>query len=245
MSNRVKKISFFALSVLLSGIAIRPATAAIPDFQYVAAGAQSVSSPNVVSNAAAGSTVTVPVYLLASSAGVTLLTNEGGLGTAGFNINRVTSGAAAATISNFTPAETGTDFVGLSSPWTLTTTSVTGGDEGAANGQANGVKLGNDGSPANEIFLGTLSIIAGSSGSSTVFSIGAQDPVNGGSTFTNKDVYDLDLTNNGGSPPPTYNGIGSNLATVTINATPEPASLALLGLGAAGLLLRRRKAANG
>jgi hypothetical protein len=236
--SRIGKAAAFGLSVLLSGLAVQTASAAnIPDFLYVVGGAASTASPNVSQTANGSNSVVLPVYLLADSTGVTLLTSEGGLGTAGFNINR-TSGNG--TITGFTPAETGTDFSGLSTPWVMTTTSITQGDEGAANGQANGVKLGNDGSPSNTILLGTVTFTPGTT--TTVFTLSAQDPVNGGSTFTNKNVYDLDLTDNGGSPPPTYVGVGSNVATFTlVTPSPEPGSLGLLAVGGLMALKRRRR----
>jgi hypothetical protein len=44
-----------------------------------------------------------------------------------------------------------------------------------------------------------------------------------------------------GSPPAGVGDFGSHLQPFTVQVTPEPATLALAGLGAAGLLLFRRR----
>jgi hypothetical protein len=51
-----------------------------------------------------------------------------------------------------------------------------------------------------------------------------------GNTPKNTHGYDLDITNNGASPPPAYTGAISSQFTVT--AIPEPSSLIFAGLGA-------------
>jgi hypothetical protein len=112
----------------------------------------------------------------------------------------------------------------------------------------NGVQLA--GTITNAIYLGSATVIAGSAGSTTTFTLDSYKNFTGkeGNTITSNSGFDLDVSNNsnnGGGA--TYNGADNNPFTfsVTVAAVPEPSSMALCGMlvvGGAFSVYRRRKA---
>ena len=94
--------------------------------------------------------------------------------------------------------------------------------------------------PANEVYLGLLRILVGTG--STTFNVGEYNTTGQNTvTYTNGD--DLDLGGPGNTST-VFTPVGTKVTSFTINATPEPASLGVLALGSAGLLLRRRRSVS-
>ena len=195
-------------------------------------------------SAAPNGTVNVRIYLDEQLTGssVSLITSDGGLGNAGFQVNQTGTPPSGPALLDAVTAAAG--FDGTSAYFTQTSTEVAF-TEGIGL-TAPGVPVTSVTAGLNQVFLGTLTVTAGSvAGQTTQFTIG---PItaNHGNTLTLNNIYDLDQTNNGGNPgasnnlPATYTGATGTPFTVTTTAVPEPAALALMLLGGLGLLVRRR-----
>jgi len=109
---------------------------------------------------------------------------------------------------------------------------------GVLEGNAGGSTVSSPNTPSNDVFLGIATITVGAG--TTTFKVGELNN-QGGNTVSFHTNYDLDT-----GPSPTgadaYTPIGATVTSFTIS-TPEPASLGLLGLGAAAALYRRRRKA--
>ena len=191
--SRIGKAAAFGVSLLLSGTVVRSAAAG-PDFLYVPQGAASIASPNVTNNlpsTSAGTQIVVPLYLLADATGIQVVTvKDNGLGAAGLAVTRV---SGTGTIASF--SYDSTDFSAFTQANSTSAASSTGGEVGAP---ITGVAFGNTGGGAvtgasDEIYLASVTFVAGAAGTSTVFDIGAEDHVDGDITLTCRQGYDIDV----------------------------------------------------
>jgi hypothetical protein len=112
------------------------------------------------------------------------------------------------------------------------------------NSTATGFGLANgNGAASNQVFLGTVTIIGGSSAGTTTFNLDEYN-VNGfnsENTITSPNGYDLDNSN---TTPVAYTGVGTTLTPFSVTTTlPEPASTMLFAFGGIAALLRRRRKA--
>jgi hypothetical protein len=203
---------------------------------------------------ATGGTATVKIYLQETLNGNTSIINgngENGLLGAGFEL---LSNVRPTNPSNITAVNPdSTDFNG-SSPSHVNNAAVSNPNEADLTENITptatvGVGLGNMGAPANSVFLGSVTIVGGSTPGTTTFNLGEFDinGFNSGNTITNPDGVDLDNSNNGGLPytGPAYTGVGTTLTpfSVTTLSIPEPASTMLFAFGGIAALLRRRRKA--
>jgi hypothetical protein len=200
--------------------------------------------------AAQGATVSVRLFLreILSGGSTSVIGADGGLYSMGVRVDRSTTGLPAS--PSILTSLTGSSDFPVSSP-TVTAASANIA-ENIGNNPA-GITRGNTGggaspnTPADMVYLGTLSITAGSGAGKTTFSVAARSAT-GTNTLTNGNGYDLDLTGNSGpnAGSPAFTGAASNATpatfSVTVAGVPEPTGLGLLGLGATGLLARRRRA---
>ncbi|HET6247310.1 MAG TPA: PEP-CTERM sorting domain-containing protein [Tepidisphaeraceae bacterium] len=216
-------------------------------------------SPTYSANAA-GQSLTVKVYLDETlTAGSTSLLTEGspnGLVGAGFYaVETGGSGAAISAITANANSSTATTDPGFNVAGSAPTvsSSVAGDGSAARLLESDNSFPGPTGLPTafgRQVFLGTLNILSGPSGSTTTYTlktyVNAPTSLGGSAQDSNTVTYefnDLDVTNNGGSPPPAYTGADSGpFQTFAVTTTPEPSSLMLGGLAVGGLLIRRRKA---
>lgn len=124
-----------------------------------------------------------------------------------------------------------------------TTYNGTAGPSGSTTG---GSITTSGGTTTTLVYLGSIAIAVGASGTSTTFTVESlHDAPSGtpgagydGNTFTATSLYDLDVTNNNdGGGGATYTGADGNGTTFTISpaAVPEPSSMLLCGLSAAGM----------
>lgn len=234
-------------AMLLAGLWVVPAFAA-PSYLYVLGSGSATLSP--------GQTSRFDVFLQESGS-PSLLTSEGGLNSAGALASRSAAGLPAnpSAITGFQLASAFVPTGGLASGQTQ----GTGGFDFAASGSINNsggnnsfsfseassgsVGAGNTGNsvtaPANEVYLGSVTVTAGTSLGTTTFLLGSRgNPNNWTTTGTN--LYDLDVSNNAGNGGgATYTGVGANTATFSVDVVPETTGLALLGLIAVPLIRRR------
>jgi hypothetical protein len=238
--------------VVLGGLFAGRARASI-SYQYV------TDATNY--NAVAGTNVTANVYLEETVTGsdTSFIAAQNGLFNAGFGTQRTgTVPTGASTISNITP-NTQTEPAGFQGPtsqfvnatkaWQLEGTSLGDTTAGPSGTTAGGSVTTVGGTTTTKVFLGTITLTAGSLGTTTTFTIQSkrtlQNDPGDGNTLTFKNGQDLDQ--NGTFGAFTWTGADSISPnnTFTVTAVPEPSSLLLCGLavcGGAYGAYRRRKA---
>jgi hypothetical protein len=264
--RRVHVVSV-AVAGMVGLFASHRATAATADFLY---------EPQMASESgvAPGATVNLELFLLANTTnGVNIVNTYDGLLSVGCAMAPVSSTGQASYIGyttnskNVQLADFAFDTTDFGGPTQVPKITSNGGMQGASEAigtsATDGVTFGNVGpnsagvtvvNPAanHEIYIGTVTLIAGGAGSSTVFDIGINGTYpgsDGGFSLTNLPAgadngYDLDdpsLNNPGG---PSYVGVENNVTTFTLNVAgtiPEPGTLGLLGAGSTLVLLRRRR----
>lgn len=172
---------------------------------------------------AAGSDVTVYLYLreYLSGGSTSVIVSDGGLSSFGVSIDRSSASLPADPSTITALAANAADFPAFSgSPFTQFTASSGTAFGAISIGSGSGIQPGNTGgaapSVADEIYLGRLHVTIGTSGTTT-FSVGAIDPINGGSTTTKSDIYDLDISQ---ATAPAYTGVGVAASLFTVTATP-------------------------
>ena len=225
----MRKLTMLGAAVAMGAFAAQRASAGVM-YQYVADASQYTPAP--------GATVPVNVYLKENTTGgsPSLLVADNGLFSGGAEVLRTGSGPGVMTGVNLDTVDfTGPSAVNVGgADTTFNVNTGTSDTKGVGFGNTNGGAVAN--TPANEIYLGTVLIQAGSGGP-TSYKLQA---VPGGGTTLDFQGNDLDVS----STAPAYTGAGDPSVTpftFTVTPTPEPASLGLLGLGAIGLLARRRK----
>ncbi len=194
-----------------------------------------------------GQTVTVNVYLKETlTQGSTSLLNsahENGLYSASFAVTAASNVLPSPSVVTGAAADSA-EFDGGSSFTVASHTSTTAhvNNSQGLSPDAAGVQLGNQPTlagavttPANEVFLGTITITAGYSIAATTFNLGELN-LSHGNTITYADDYDLDKN----SANPAYSGVGTAITSFTVTATPEPCAVVVFLLGGVGCLIRRR-----
>jgi hypothetical protein len=214
-------------------------------------------------NAVAGTNVTANVYLEETVTGsdTSFIAAQHGLFNAGFGTKQTgTVPTGASTISQITP-NTQTEPAGFQGPtsqsvsatrgWQLEGTSLGDTTAGPSGTTAGGSVTTVGGTTTTKVFLGTITLTAGTLGTTTTFTIQSkrtlQNDPGDGNTLTFNGGFDLDKDSSGQGAPVTWTGadaVGAN-NTFTVTAVPEPSSLLLCGLavcGGAFAAYRRRKA---
>jgi PEP-CTERM motif len=194
-------------------------------------------------NATAGVPITIPIYLYEqlTNSSSSLITSDEGMFSACFSVTQTTNtgagtltGSAGSVSSNGSNFSAGGGFANSS-----------GKDsslyQGIANALGNSASSGPVPNASGDIQIGSVTITPTVT---TTYVLGAENyPATKSAdlttTFTNG--YDLDAN----STSPAYTGAIANPETfsVVVAPVPEPASAAVLGIGALGLLTRRRRTA--
>ncbi|HWE94196.1 MAG TPA: PA14 domain-containing protein [Tepidisphaeraceae bacterium] len=166
-------------------------------------------------SAPAGTSLTVNLYLQETvDPGRSSLLAGVGLFAAGAGVSRVSGSEASITSIAIDAA----DFGG---PSDMSFTDADAAMIEAIGFSAPGAPLANTGggispsTPANEIFLGRLTIAVGAVPGTTTFSLGTHDP-NGGNTLFYQSLNDLDSSQ---TTAPTYTGVGMATSLFTVIAT--------------------------
>jgi hypothetical protein len=194
---------------------------------------------------APGSTIAINIYLkeTLTNGSTSFIASDGGLRDFGTLVTEVGGPASPSKLSGAF-ANTSDFPVFSNSPFDFVDSN---GDTGQIYGSAAfnpGILVKNTGggtAPALDdgVFLGHFNVVVGSPGPTT-FSLGALDPVYGGSTVTKNDLYDLDVQVDGNFYPTNlFTGVGTS--TTTFVVVPEPSSLAVFGAGCLALLVRSRR----
>jgi len=248
MNVRRKWKSLKWLAAVVCGMAMTPASHGAVVYEYV-------SDQPTYTTPTSGSFVNVLVYLKETLTGgsQSLITSDGGLFGGAMTLARSTTGLPNGPSSfvtdstGFTPDTTDfggpTEFTAADSHQGSPTPTGIAFSVAVAPTKTTGVALGNTGggvsqSIVNEIYLGTVKILAGSTQGTTNFLMRFHDPANG-NTLTNNNFYDLDVTNNGGTTP-VYTGASQKTNSFSIIVGPEPASMSLV-FGAGVVLFARRR----
>lgn len=210
---------------------------ATPIFDYTA-GETTASAPSAplppntaAIDAAPGATVTVELYIEESLAvgDTSLIASENGLSGAGVSVTQTAStGPGSPAIITAMTTDSGfnssLDLTSVNSDGTLGTID----EDTTANGSGPEGDCGAPGALVGYVPLGTATITAGdAAGEVTTFTVDKLNDL-GGNTITATNFYDLDMTDNGGAPPPAY--VGAQATTFTITVTPEPATVGSIGM---------------
>ncbi len=192
-------------------------------YNYVTNGSTFSASP--------GGTTSVNVYLQETVTGTdtSLLVSDNGLRGAGFSVTE--TGALATIIAINDQTGTGGNFAGGTPAKTFGNPSKLLENSVSASGPTGTLVSAG----VRQVLLGSLSItVPVTPNTSAPFSLFRYSN-SSGNTTTVTHLYDLDFP---GTPPPTYTA--GPAANFTVSSTPEPASMAFVGLTSVGLLARRR-----
>lgn len=228
----MKKICFWLAALALVGCLGTRAQAAPTYSYFYVAGQASYSVP-------VDTDVEVRLYLQEVSADSTsMLAAEGGVWGAGFRValNNLPSDPATITSisGNAGTPPGGFDGGSIGPAPTSTAAAIVEYTSSVA-----GVMAGSQENGVSELYLGTVTIHTGSSvGQTTEFTVNPY-ALDSGNTYTNASNYDLDNNLDGGDYSNLYASAAATMFAVT--TTPEPATVALLTLGALRLLRRRRR----
>lgn len=239
MSKWMRKSVYACLAAAAAVTIASSASAAVQDvFSYVTDQSTYSAKP--------GDVITVKIYLkdqVANGNATPLLANvankEAGLFGAGLSVAQ-SAGAPANPVTITGVALDTFDFAGPSGIITNTPTLVSF-NEAIGNTQAN-AQLANTANgaapntPANQVYLGSVTLTAGSSTGTTTFKITGLS----GNTLSGTSGYDLDQAT---SASPEYSGtsnaVNTNTFSVNVAPVPEPASLGIFAAASAAALARR------
>jgi hypothetical protein len=196
-----------------------------------------------------GQSVTIPVYLQETLNGgsTSLINADGGVFGVGFLVNQTSGGTGTITGIAGSTTSNGANFAGgtFSTDPSDSTTHV-GGLDLASFSAASGPMTNSSG----QIEIGTVTIMPQSVGATNFVLANYKYPATtGGYTITfgngpgaSQGGFDLDVSQSGANA---YTGASASPETFTVTATavPEPTVLSLAGIGAFGLVRRRRQMA--
>jgi len=157
------------------------------------------------------------VELLGAAAGTALANPLGTLGASGFTANYTTLAS----------------FLGANPGWSAVGTATTAGVAGLFNGGELPI-------PGVAVGAGANYILIGWTGSATTYDSAYQIA----GTFFGQSTLATTLTGGSGTPPSTGVNLNATFTGITmapLSAVPEPSTFALAGLGAAALLIFRRR----
>jgi hypothetical protein len=227
----MRRVNILGVCLVLTLLVAGPARAGVI-YQYV--------SDQPVYSGFPGQVVNVNIFLQETVTGTStsLLASEGGLFSGGFY---VVEHGNSATITGLTPNPAFTSNGGFFSPnFTATQARLTETESISALNGVGGTVNGK----VTDVLLGTLAVKLGSAPSSTSFLIepyrfAPKGPFGGsgvdGNTLSFLNNFDLDVTNNGGAPPPAFTGADAVPPGSFDVAVPEPGTLALALVAAGGV----------
>jgi hypothetical protein len=234
-----KKRAVMMAAAAAAALTVAASANAAVTFKYTTyTGTTPGSNPNFTDTA--GTPLVVPIYLYEQITGGTpsVITGDGGLDAGSWSVTQ-TSGTSSGILTSI--AGNTTLFTGPNNPSSKNSSTFKGFGVAVANNATSGIDPDGNG----DISLGNVTITPTAVGTTTfvldAFNYTGSGTKADGVTITFDNSYDLD----GNSTSPAYTGAIANpeTFTVTVAPVPEPTSAAVLGLGAMGLLARRRKLA--